>query len=128
AAAAGPAVGGGVTGVKAGVLAAGTVAVLLGGWAWWPDGGGEPERPAPVVSAAPSSAPAPRASAAPPPPPSVTASPSPSSSPPAPAVSAGTRPVAPGGPSTLRFVSTGGCLQIPRGAARSGVRPVEAGS
>lgn len=127
--AAGPAVGGGVTGVKAGVLAAGTVAVLLGGWAWWPDGGGEPERPAPAVSAAPSSAPAPRASAAssPPPTPSVTASPSPSSSPSAPAVSAGARPTALGGPSTLRFVSTGGCMEIPGGAARSGVRPVEAG-
>ncbi len=128
----GPAMGGGVTGAKAGVLAAGTVAVLFGGWALWPGGGAEPEVPAPAVSAAPSSfaAPSPSpASRAPQSPrlPSATASPSPSvSAPSAPAKSTSPRLPALGGPSTLRFVSTGRCMEIPGGAVQPGVRPVEA--
>ncbi|MFI8204880.1 sigma-70 family RNA polymerase sigma factor [Streptomyces sp. NPDC085937] len=129
--ASGPAPGGGATGAKAGVLAAGAVAVLLGGWALWPGGGEEPGGAAPTVSTAPSSAPAPRSSEAlpVPPTPSATASPSPSapaSASSSPVGSAGPRPAVLGGPSTLRFVSTGGCMEIPGGAARSGVRPVEA--
>ncbi|MEU0910367.1 sigma-70 family RNA polymerase sigma factor [Streptomyces althioticus] len=123
--AAGPAVGGGTTGVKAGALAVGAVAALLGGWALWPGGGEEPGRAGPAVSAAPSSAPAPRQSeTSPAPTPSAATSPSPRTS--SPSASADPRPAALGGPSTLRFVSTGGCMVIPGGAARPGVRPVEA--
>ncbi|MEU3949583.1 sigma-70 family RNA polymerase sigma factor [Streptomyces sp. NPDC029526] len=127
--AAAPAAGGGIAGAKAGALAAGAVAVLLGGWALWPGGGAEPDASPPAVGAAPSSAvpkaasesPARRA-------PSTSASPSPApSASPAPTASVPPPPPALGAPGTLSFVSTGGCLAIPGGAAAgAGVRPVEA--
>ncbi|WP_166026361.1 sigma-70 family RNA polymerase sigma factor [Streptomyces chilikensis] len=126
--ASGSAAGGGVTGAKAAVLAAGTAAVLFGGWALWPGGGEEPDRPASAASAGPSSAAPPSSSAAPAPrAPSATASPSPEeSASPSPSAAPSPRLSALGGPSTLRFVSTGSCMEIPGGAAQSGVRPVEA--
>jgi len=126
----GTAVGGGVVDAKAGVLAAGAVAVLLGGWVLWP-GGEEPGGPEPAVSAAPSAPaalsvmPASETPRTPSPPAPPSSSPSPSA-PAAPAVSVSPLPPALGGPSTLRFVSTGGCMELPGGAARTGVRPVEA--
>lgn len=124
--------GAGAAGLKAGVLAVASSAVLLGGWLLWP-GGGEPEgerppvavRDAPAVSATPQT-------------PSVSASVSASSSAlpsetaastsrPAPSAS-GQPPVADafGGPSSLRFVSTGACMEIPGGTRQAGARPVEA--
>lgn len=135
----GPAIGGGVTGAKAGVLAAGAAAVLFGGWALWP-GGAESGGPATAVSTAPpfssSAVPsAPRALETPraPRPSSVSASPSASASPslspsvsPTPTVSVSPRLPALGGPSTLRFVSTGECMEIPDGATSAGARPVQA--
>ncbi|WP_330451289.1 MULTISPECIES: sigma-70 family RNA polymerase sigma factor [unclassified Streptomyces] len=127
----GPAAGGPVAGAKAGALAVGAAAVLLGGWALWP-GGEEPGGPVPtpavsdarssptasLVPPAPETSRSPRESTAPP---LATASPSAASPGPA---SRG--PAALGGPSTLRFVSTGGCMEIPGGVARVGIRPVEA--
>ncbi|MGW9524769.1 sigma-70 family RNA polymerase sigma factor [Streptomyces diastaticus] len=120
-------------GAKA-ALAVGTVAVLFGGWLWWP-GGETPDRPAarpgaatPSVGAKAARTPSAGAGHSPSPSPSPVPSPSRSvvNSPSATAV-----PSLPqgalGGPSALRFVSTGGCLAIPGGAAESGTRPVEAG-
>ncbi|WP_406146313.1 sigma-70 family RNA polymerase sigma factor [Streptomyces sp. NBC_01012] len=115
--------GGAAAGVKAGVLAVGAVALLLGGWALWPGGGEEPgDRPAPAASGAaagvvsqaslsPSGTGSPSGTSA-----SSSSSGGGSSAPPASAL---------GGPSTLRFVSTGGCMSIPAGAG-AGARPVEA--
>ncbi|GAA2607157.1 MULTISPECIES: sigma-70 family RNA polymerase sigma factor [Streptomyces] len=129
----GPATGGGVTGAKAGVLAAGAAAVVFGGWALWPGGGAAPEVPAPAVSAAPSSHTAPSPSPVSQTPqsprlPAATARPSPSSSSSASASAeaTGSRLPAFGGSSALRFVSTGRCMEIPGGAVQPGVRPVEA--
>uniref|UniRef100_A0AAU3GRG8 Sigma-70 family RNA polymerase sigma factor n=1 Tax=Streptomyces sp. NBC_01401 TaxID=2903854 RepID=A0AAU3GRG8_9ACTN len=120
------AAGGGAAGVKAGALAVGAVALLLGGWALWPGGGEEPaDRPAPAVSgaAAPSVS---QASLSP----SVTGSPSGTSASPSPSGKGSSAPPEPaasalGGPSTLRFVSTGSCMSITAGAG-AGARPVEA--
>ncbi|MBL1288594.1 sigma-70 family RNA polymerase sigma factor [Streptomyces sp. For3] len=118
--------GGGVAGAKAGLLAVGAVAVLLGGWALRP-GGEEPlqERPSPAASATAALV-APRAQLSPPASPSASSSTSPSASPSRTASTpAAPEPGAPalGAPGTLRFVSTGGCLEI---AAGPGARPVEA--
>ncbi|MFF2730305.1 sigma-70 family RNA polymerase sigma factor [Streptomyces sp. NPDC058008] len=120
---------GGVTGAKTAVLAVGTAAVLLGGWALWP--GGEPtrDRPGPAASGTPTAAPR---STPPPRPPSPTpVTPSTSLPPSAAKPSASPVTVSPrlpalGGPSTLRFVSTGGCMEIPGGTPQAGARPVEA--
>lgn len=122
----GPAAGSGVTGAKAAVLAAGAAAVLFGGWALWPGGAEETDRPASAVGAGPSAAP--RSSPASPAPrsPSTAGTQSPSSGSPSPTVTASPRLSAVGGPSSLRFVSTGNCMEIPGGSASPGVRPVEA--
>lgn len=120
----GSSTGSGAAGAKAAVLAVGATAVLLGGWALWPGGGEEQDRPAAGDGA-------PRAVASPSrppqtPSPSKTASPSPSRTSPSPSATSASRLPALGGPSTLRFVSTGSCLEIPEDAARAGIRPVEA--
>ncbi|MDT0432693.1 sigma-70 family RNA polymerase sigma factor [Streptomyces salyersiae] len=119
--------GAGAAGAKAAALAVGAAAVLLGGWALWPGGDGPQERPAPVASGpAPTTVavqapPAASATVSAPPSPSASASraagPSPSPVVPEPGAPAL------GGPSTLRFVSTGSCMGI---AAGAGARPVEA--
>ncbi|MER5274777.1 sigma-70 family RNA polymerase sigma factor [Streptomyces sp. NPDC002809] len=122
----------GASGAKAAALAVAASAALLGGWLVWPGGGDSQEPPPPVVQDAP--APAPAAPA-----PSATTSPAPSASrtrPPAPpspttgterpTASAAPAAAAVGGPSSLRFVSTGACMEIPGGSTAAGVRPVEA--
>ncbi|WP_436735665.1 sigma-70 family RNA polymerase sigma factor [Streptomyces sp. BBFR102] len=129
------AAGGQVAGAKA-ALAVGSVAVLLGGWLLWP-GGETPDRPAAGASAGASAGTRAErthsASAGLSPPPSPSPSPSPVPSPSRSAVGSPSATAVPspprgalGGPSALRFVSTGGCLAIPGGAAEAGTRPVEA--
>lgn len=119
----------GASGAKAAALAVATSAALLGGWLLWPGGGEPQEQPPPVVRDAPAHAapPAPSSTVGPTP----SAARSPSSAPPSP--TAGTKrptatPVADavGGPSRLRFVSTGACMEMPGGTTRAGARPVEA--
>ncbi|WP_320779255.1 sigma-70 family RNA polymerase sigma factor [Streptomyces sp. CRN 30] len=128
----------GAAGAKAAVLAAGAAAALLAGWALWPGGEDAPGRTAPLTDGVSSSAathdvrasetrPAPTATLTP------TATPTPSRSPsgppPSPSPSASAPPPGPdalGGTSTLRFVSTGTCMEVPGGSAQAGVRPVEA--
>lgn len=127
--------GAGAVGAKAAVLAVVTSAVLFGGWLLWPDGdepGTRPRSAASGSAASPAATP-PTASPSPSASPSVVRSPSPapaSSAPSSPAAGTGqaAAPVADavGGPSSLRFVSTGTCMEIPGGATRAGERPVEA--
>ncbi|MEV7017209.1 sigma-70 family RNA polymerase sigma factor [Streptomyces sp. NPDC093991] len=133
---------GGAAGAKAAVLAVGAAAVIFGGWALWPGGGEPQDRPGAAggpPSAARSAVPAPSALSTGTPSPSPSSSPSGSSSPSSPSgpspsagspspSDAGSRPAAPalGGPSTLRFVSTGACMEIPGGSRAAGVRPVGA--
>lgn len=128
--------GAGAVGAKAAVLAVVTSAALSGGWLFWPDSDEPATRPragasgSAAVPAAPSSTVSPSPSASP----SVVRTPSPaavpSSASASPTAGAG-RQVAPaadalGGPSSLRFVSTGGCMEIPGGTVLAGARPVEA--
>ncbi|MFI6862509.1 sigma-70 family RNA polymerase sigma factor [Streptomyces sp. NPDC050421] len=128
--------GAGAVGAKAAVLAVAASAALLGGWLLWP-GGGEPEARPPAARDTPAAAPAAPSSTVSP---SLSPSPAPSMVPPvtrgpsaAPSSAAAgtTRAAAPaadavGGPSRLRFVSTGACMEIPGGTTRTGARPVEA--
>ncbi|MEU1433613.1 sigma-70 family RNA polymerase sigma factor [Streptomyces sp. NPDC005786] len=123
--------GAGAVGAKAAVLAVVTSAALFGGWLLWPDGD-EPEAGPPAAAAAPSS------SGSPSPAPSLSPSPTAVRSASASASSAASSPAARaeraavpdagavGGPSSLRFVSTGACMEMPGGTTRSGARPVEA--
>ncbi|MFJ2760889.1 sigma-70 family RNA polymerase sigma factor [Streptomyces prasinus] len=134
--ASGQAAAGGAAGAKTAVLACGAAAVLLGGWALWPGGEETRERPGSAASGAPFADP--RTTAPPPSPRSPSATPIPSPSPSAvspspstvnpsqPPVTGSPQPPALGGPSTLRFVSTGGCMEIPAGSPQAGARPVEA--
>lgn len=123
--------GAGAAGAKAAVLAVAVSAVLFGGWQLWP-GGDEPEARTPAVRDTSAAPVAPSSTASRTPPPSPTAVRSPSSSPASSSPAARSAPAAApaadavGGPSSLRFVSTGACMEIPGGTTRAGVRPVEA--